>query len=166
MRKLQCVILSLLIVLSLPIVACAKSYTEIDDAAHEEQEMIVHQVPEDDVHFADSESTFTLYGMTQSFIFDEAKKGILFASPNTMDATGGTCTLTIETCMWSPVGNPLEIGFFSLDTGTAYGYYFPAGGTITNETRYFDIPAGTYWLYVIDLGTTDITRGELRYSIS
>lgn len=210
MRKVLCVTLVIALILSFAILAHAESNSEADKIAQDTEEMVIHEIPIDQIVFVSgveispedtsktisdemiihkisddqiassanavpptntvsTDSSGTTVSPYASVEFDFSgfyQYVVVLDSANYVITEGSFSTLKIETCVWSPIGNDVEIGFYNLDTGTCYGHQY-SNGSISNKTRYFyDLPTGTYRVYAANLGSDPLTTGLIRYSVS
>ena len=78
---------------------------------------------------------------------------------------GSSATLTVNTCVWAPESNNLEIGIYNWTTGENW-YVVRSGGQVSNYSRTFSsLTAGTYSVYVRNRGTSSLTTGYLLYNL-
>lgn len=78
---------------------------------------------------------------------------------------GSSATLTVDTCVWAPESNNLEIGIYNWTTAENW-YVVRSGGKVSNYSKIFSgLTAGTYSVYVRNRGTTSLTTGYLLYNL-
>lgn len=91
-----------------------------------------------------------------------------YSAPLSVDyyVTPGKTKLNIESCTWSPQACDIIIGFYPCDASSGpYGVRF-SGGSISNKTvTTGNVPAGMYWVYVYNAGSSKVT-GTINYSVS
>lgn len=78
---------------------------------------------------------------------------------------GESINLEIVRCIWTPENNLMYIGVYNLETETGYAYAH-VGGNTQVAVPFTDLPAGSYVVYVKNMGERTITDGTLRYRIS
>ena len=165
MRKLMCIALSLLLISALPFSALAASaQNEIDTVIH-------YQDPDMIAYFPDTSNPIYIGGGVQTraavynFSFSGYDQYVMVPSPQSfVITTAGTHYLNIESCNWSPTTNSIEIGFYNISTGQCIGLPF-ANGFIQDGPYPYDLTAGTYWVYAMNMGAGRLTTGSIHYSI-
>lgn len=162
--------MALILVVSSPICAYAQVISEESSNLTFSEGRIISS---ENIHIPDTINTFATsnnpavpYAATITFVFDDAAPGILWPTSERFTMTAGTSTLKIHYGLWTPAENVLEFGFFNLDTGTAYGSTYSGGVIESPVSKSYTLPAGTYWVYVINHGKTNISDGTIRFSIS
>lgn len=78
---------------------------------------------------------------------------------------GESINLEIVRCIWTPVDNVVYIGLYDPETETGYAYAY-VGGNTQVAVSFNDLPAGSYIVYVKNMGEQTITDGTLRYRIT
>lgn len=78
---------------------------------------------------------------------------------------GESINLEIVRCIWTPVDNVVYIGLYDPETETGYAYAY-VGGNTQVAVPFNDLPAGSYIVYVKNMGERTITDGTLRYRIT
>lgn len=78
---------------------------------------------------------------------------------------GESINLEIVRCIWTPENNLMYIGVYNLETETGYAYAY-VGGNTQVAVPFNDLPAGSYIVYVKNMGEQTITDGTLRYRIT
>nr|CRY94508.1 hypothetical protein [uncultured prokaryote] len=78
---------------------------------------------------------------------------------------GSSATLAVDTCVWAPESNNLEIGIYNWTTAENW-YVIKTGGRVSNYSKTFsNLTAGTYSVYVRNRGTNALTTGYLLYNL-
>lgn len=165
MRKLMCIALSLLLIAALPFSALAAS-------AQDSNEMVIaYQDPDMIAYFPDISNPIYVGGGVQAraavynFSFSGFDQYVMVPSPQRfVFTTAGTHYLNIESCNWTPTTNSIEIGFYNISTGQRIGYSY-SYGFIQGSSLPFELAAGTYWVYGMNLGAGRLTTGTIHYSI-
>lgn len=76
-----------------------------------------------------------------------------------------TTYLKITNCVWAPEHYNIEVGFVNTDTWVCYGKTL-TGGSVTNSVYGFsNLPAGTYYVYAMNLGDSQLTTGYMLYNV-
>lgn len=76
-----------------------------------------------------------------------------------------SAALTVDTCVWAPESNNLEIGIYNWTTAENW-YVVRSGGQVSDYSKTFSgLTAGTYCVYVRNCGTTSLTTGYLLYHL-
>ena len=78
---------------------------------------------------------------------------------------GDFLPLHIDTCVWAPESNNLEIGIYNWTTAENR-YVLRAGGKVLNYSIVFpNLSAGIYSLYIRNRGTNALTTGYILYNL-
>ena len=101
------------------------------------------------------------------FEFPGAVSGSVYSDFNENVITAGaTASLYVNTCVWSPESNDLEIGIYNWTTGENW-YVVRAGGQVNNYRKiFYNLSAGTYSVYIRNRGTNALTTGYLLYNLA
>lgn len=84
---------------------------------------------------------------------------------NNVITAGSSATLTVNICVWAPEYNNLEIGIYNWTTAENW-CVVRSGGQVSNYSRTFSgLTAGTYSVYVRNLGTHSLTTGYILYNL-
>lgn len=87
------------------------------------------------------------------------------ASSDVVISANELVTLKVDPCVWAPEDYELHIGFWNISTNVAY-YKTATGGNISKTYYFTSIPAGTYRVYVMNMGDQDLTTGYMKYTVS
>lgn len=78
----------------------------------------------------------------------------------------GEATLKIDTCVWAPETNDLEIGIYNWSTAENW-YVLKSGGKVSNYSKNFvNLTAGTYSVYILNRGKNTLTTGYMLYTLT
>lgn len=166
MKKVICLLLTLVIVFTLPLTAFATTNQLVEDG-----NMVIHSVDPENVVFSSTQrepinldSSVHPRGNYSPLEFAgfNADVVILADQPFTRTSSGLIC-LEINTCSWAPSTNDVEIGFYRVEDGTCYGKTF-SGGTKTGP-YYRSLPTGTYYVYAMNMGPGRLTSGIMYYDV-
>lgn len=99
--------------------------------------------------------------------FPSAKSSSVYSDSIENELTSGSsATLTINTCVWAPESNDLEIGIYNWTAGENW-YVVASDGQVIDQTFTFtNLPAGSYSVYVRNCGNVELSTGYLLYSIA
>lgn len=194
MRKFLCMLFALGIILSLSLLAFASAFSEESPpstefisagectplASTEINEMRIavtsdslpqtEYISEEDVVCLSetvviSESFSTPYASLR-LEFAGARYGITnIGDEDVVVGENEGATLNIQTLVWAPENYTIRVGFWNISTGVGY-YHALTGGDISQTLYYPNLEAGTYRVYVKNMGSTALTTGYMRYTIS
>ena len=78
---------------------------------------------------------------------------------------GASATLDVNTCVWAPESNDLEIGIYNWTTAENW-YVVRSGGQVYNYfINFTNLTAGSYSVYIRNRGTSSLTTGYLLYNL-
>lgn len=78
---------------------------------------------------------------------------------------GSSAILNVNTCVWAPESNNLEIGIYNWTTAENW-YVVKSGGQVMNDFITFtNLTAGSYSVYIRNRGTSSLTTGYLLYHL-
>ena len=73
--------------------------------------------------------------------------------------------LNVNTCVWAPESNNLEIGIYNWTTAENW-YVVKSGGQVMNDFITFtNLTVGSYSVYIRNRGTSSLTTGYLLYHL-
>lgn len=79
---------------------------------------------------------------------------------------GATASLKVDTCVWAPETNDLEIGIYNWSTAENW-YVVKSGGKVSNYSKKFtNLTAGTYSVYILNRGKNTLTTGYMLYTLT
>lgn len=176
MRKFLSVTLAILFLISTPVTVNAAVTPSISNTASEAdvvtvtsasgtKEIIPITVSPDKVQTANSSTATSPRGGNRIEFYDAAPDIVMIGGNNVVLSAGETVGLTVDPCVWAPEHYNLELGFWNEYTNTCYPEII-SGGNVSDTFYYSGLPAGTYRVYVRNLGTTKLTAGYLLYSLS
>ena len=116
------------------------------------------------------EITASVYAVQSLDFSGTQKNNIAISSANNPYVVGGnedSITLNIRSCLWTPEGNHLNIGFLLLDGGILYvpeTHY--TGGSASGSYTFTDVESGRYVAAVKNESNTSIITGLMRYTVS
>lgn len=166
MKKVICLLLTLVIVFSLPLTASATTNQLLQD-----DNMVIHSVDPENVVFSSTQrepinldTSIHPRGNYSPLEFAgyNAEVVVLADQPFT-HTSSGTIYLEINTCTWVPSTNKIQVGFYRVESGTCYGRTL-SGGTCSGTYSYSNLPAGTYYVYATNLGPGRLTTGAMYYA--
>lgn len=80
--------------------------------------------------------------------------------------SGESANLKVNTCVWAPESNSLEIGIYNWTTAENW-YVIQSGGSVINRSFTFSrLTAGTYSVYIRNLGAYTLTTGYIAYNLT
>lgn len=166
MKKVICLLLTLVIVFSLPLTAFAAT-----NQASQDDDIVIYNVNPENVVFSSSQrepinldTAVRPRGIYYPLEFSgyNAEVVVLADQPLT-HTSSGTIYLEINTCTWAPSTNKIQVGFYLVESGTCYGRTL-SGGTCSGTYSYANLPAGTYYVYATNLGPGRLTTGAMYYA--
>jgi len=103
---------------------------------------------------------------TMRLEFSDAPYGITYiGNEDVVVGANETTVLDVDTLVWAPEHYTLRVGFWNISTGV--GYYHSLTGVDYEGTLYYSgLEAGTYRVYVKNMGSSSLTTGIMRYNIS
>lgn len=79
--------------------------------------------------------------------------------------SGESANLIVNTCVWAPESNSLEIGIYNWTTAENW-YVIRSGGSVIDRSFAFSsLTAGTYSVYIRNLGAYTLTTGYIAYNL-
>lgn len=80
--------------------------------------------------------------------------------------SGESANLMVNTCVWAPESNSLEIGIYNWTTAENW-YVIQSGGSVIDRSFTFSsLTAGTYSVYIRNLGAYTLTTGYIAYNLT
>lgn len=166
MKKVICLLLTLVIVFSLPLTAFATTNQLLQD-----DNMVIHSVDPENVVFSSTQrepinldTSIRPRGNYQDLNFAGFDPEVVILADQSFTRTSsGLIRLEINTCTWSPSTNNIEVGFYNIATAICYGKTL-SGGTETGS-YYYSIPTGTYAVYAMNKGPGRLTSGLMYYDV-
>lgn len=158
MRKLLCILLAVVMVISFSAVVFAEEVNEpgLDYFTLDEVTVAPYSVAEASMtpyatHYF-SFQNLNYWGITSDVIEYEVQEG-------------ETLTLNIVSCTWVPHTCDLWIGIYDLDTG--WGQYYPfSGGNCSGYYEFPDLSEGRYMIYIRNISSKTVSEGSIRYSLT
>ena len=86
-------------------------------------------------------------------------------SSETYYITQGSDYLTINSLTWTPSGQNVAVGFYNVNTDTAYTVTYSGGSVVNGLISTSTVPTGEYKIYVRNAGSKSIS-GSISYSMS
>ena len=90
----------------------------------------------------------------------------VIGSDNIVISSGETSYINITTCDWSPEHYIIHVGFWNINTNYTQFYELTGGWVTDEELEFSNMPAGTYRVYVENTGSSVLTTGIMRYTVS
>lgn len=99
--------------------------------------------------------------------FPGALAGSIYSDFNeNVVGAGDSATLDVQTCVWAPESNTLEIGIYNWTTAENW-YVLRSGGSINNKLFTFtNLSAGPCSVYIRNHGPNALTTGYLLYNLT
>lgn len=166
MKKLSCMLLALILILTTAVPAFAYTNSSDADGDGEVMHYGIHQINPEDFIEASPIATVSARSGTLSFSFAGANKDEVYTDfVEFYFSSGSTATLHVTACTWMPENYPLEIGIYNWSTAENW-YYTKYNGNYNGYLFFSGLTSGQYSVYVRNKGTSTIQSGYISYSLS
>lgn len=79
---------------------------------------------------------------------------------------GESATLSVNTCVWAPEYNDLDIGIYNWTTAYYWSVTHTGGEALNCSHTFSNLTAGTYSVFVRNLGQHTLTTGYITYNLT
>lgn len=128
--------------------------------------MFISTIPNEKVIPAQSSEPISPYGGNRLEFYDAAPGVVMVGSNDIVIDQGDTSYINVETLVWAPEHYNIKLGFWNVRTTTVYTKTISGGNKSNVAYSYTGIPAGTYRVCVINTGSTLLTTGYMKYTVS